>query len=171
MNLFGILQSLDVHILNFFYISSPYTIYLSYFTELTFLFYFLFAYFFMKKKNNRWRRIFFYLIIGYLFIFALKIIFNRERPYPESGALSIMQQFEKSFPSGHAFLSAMLINFVPNKKWKKYFIIYPVAVSLSLIIIGAHYPTDVLVGFILGYFFPKCILPEQKITKYLRFLK
>jgi undecaprenyl-diphosphatase len=112
----------------------------------------------------------FIAFIGYVFIFFLKIVFNRPRPYEALGILSSIQKFEKSFPSSHAFLSAMLINFVPNEKWRKYFIIYAIAVAFSLVIIGVHYPSDVLVGGILGYIFPKYILPEEKIRK-IKFLK
>ncbi|MEM5802295.1 MAG: phosphatase PAP2 family protein [Candidatus Aenigmatarchaeota archaeon] len=106
---------------------------------------------------------FFYAFFGYLVVFLLKIIFNRPRPYEELQVFSTIQKFEKSFPSSHAFLSALLINFVPNENWKKYFIFYTILVSISLIISGVHYLSDVLVGALLGFIFPRYILPEKKL--------
>jgi len=60
-----------------------------------------------------------------------------------------------SFPSGHAamgwILLALLILFINKKPWLKYLVfalifLYAVVLSLSRVIIGAHYASDVLFG-------------------------
>lgn len=68
----------------------------------------------------------------------------------------------KSFPSGHtnAGTSILLFSlFVPrftDKKWIKYLVIslsfiYIFTLAISRIIVGAHYASDVMFGFIIGF--------------------
>jgi len=58
----------------------------------------------------------------------------------------------ESFPSGHtttAFAAAMVLGFLAPR----YFglgLLYAVAIGLSRLVVGAHYPTDVLAGAVLG---------------------
>ena len=70
-----------------------------------------------------------------------------------------------SFPSGHTMLSSMtlLLTFLPRvipalEKRKRFSLVcrivayvYIVAVALSRIVRGAHNPTDVVAGFLIGF--------------------
>jgi len=97
---------------------------------------------------------------------TLKISFKRKRPYVYNNSLTISERLDSdnqlSMPSNHtanAFNSAVFMSTVftltyPDSKW------VPVVWSLSLtaaasvgilrVVSGKHYPTDVLVGALLG---------------------
>ena len=60
-----------------------------------------------------------------------------------------------SFPSGHSTNSACVYGYFPLIFKKKLFkicaVLLPFLVGLSRVILGVHYPTDVIVGWLLGY--------------------
>jgi undecaprenyl-diphosphatase len=90
---------------------------------------------------------------------ALKLAFERPRPELVSHAARV---FTTSFPSGHATLSAvtyltlgaLLASLHSSLRLKAYFlglaILLTVAVGISRIYLGVHYPTDVLAGWCIG---------------------
>jgi membrane-associated phospholipid phosphatase len=60
----------------------------------------------------------------------------------------------ESFPSGHATTAlalAFVIGFLAQR-WFPYALIFGLGIAVSRIIVGAHYPTDVLAGIVLGIF-------------------
>ncbi len=87
--------------------------------------------------------------------YALKLSFNRERPYdtyPQLEPYKIMSS--ASFPSGHtslAFSTATALSL----QYPKWYIIAPSflwasSVGYSRMNLGVHYPTDIIAGAILG---------------------
>lgn len=90
---------------------------------------------------------------------ALKLVFERARPDLVTHAARV---FTTSFPSGHATLSAvtyltlgtLLASLHSSLRLKAYFlglaILLTVAVGISRIYLGVHYPTDVLAGWCIG---------------------
>lgn len=99
---------------------------------------------------------------------AIKILFERARPIQ-----TLVSENTMSFPSNHSVISAVFLCFffylitknVVNK-YLKYsslalvFVIF-IFIPLSRIILGAHYTTDVIAGFIIGltvYIFTRMIL-------------
>ncbi|MBQ8162288.1 MAG: phosphatase PAP2 family protein [Clostridia bacterium] len=96
----------------------------------------------------------------------VKNIFLRRRPYfdhegirilrvvePEADPMDIVAQ-GYSFPSGHstcAFATyGSLAHETKHRVWKVLAVVLPLLVGFSRISVGAHYPTDVLVGWLLG---------------------
>ncbi|RYE77539.1 MAG: phosphatase PAP2 family protein [Hyphomicrobiales bacterium] len=89
---------------------------------------------------------------------GLKLLFDRPRPDVEAAT----RVFTASFPSGHATVSAvvyltlglLLAEATSNRALKLYYIglgvFITLAVGLSRIYIGVHYPTDVIAGWSLG---------------------
>lgn len=96
----------------------------------------------------------------------IKNIFMRRRPYLDNPSIQLFKKIEAdadiydiaaqgfSFPSGHSTASASAYGSIvakAKKKWiKVIFVIIPLLVGISRFVLGAHYPTDVLVGWALG---------------------
>ncbi|WP_198678551.1 phosphatase PAP2 family protein [Pseudidiomarina marina] len=99
------------------------------------------------------------LIIGFAIevpLFSLiKRILKRQRPYQKNPQFSsvILAHDQFSFPSGHttaAFLFAgIMSSFFPTWSWLLY--IWASAIGASRVLLGVHYPGDILAGAVLGY--------------------
>ena len=97
----------------------------------------------------------------------LKNIVLRIRPYMVHEEVQCLRPVEPSadiydisaqgysFPSGHSTNSAAIYGSFPlvlrQKIFKVCAVVIPLLVGLSRMIVGVHYPTDVLVGWLLGY--------------------
>lgn len=109
--------------------------------------------------RNRMRRQAIFVLLGTALsaalMFAAKIFFNRPRPefWPR-----IVEQDGLSFPSGHSTFSAALAVTVilisrrsPYRAWIAFAAVsFALLTGISRVVLGVHYPTDVLVGWITG---------------------
>lgn len=88
----------------------------------------------------------------------IKRSIGRGRPevFDQAGTLGLHNFFNdfayQSFPSGHtttAFAFAFVVGFM-SKRWFPLALLAAVAVGVSRVAVGAHYPTDVLGGVMVG---------------------
>jgi undecaprenyl-diphosphatase len=84
---------------------------------------------------------------------VLKKIFVIQRPYLTlENILPVIEIPSFSFPSGHAASMAGLAVavYALNPKWGVILFAMAILTGLSRIVLGVHYPSDVLAGWILG---------------------
>lgn len=121
------------------------------------------------NKSSRWRLALYEtaLLAGFTFAAVagtglltnlLKRAFGRGRPvvFEEYGAFDFQYVFNdwtfQSFPSGHsttAMATAIVVGFLAPRFFRLFFVIALVT-GVSRVVVGDHYPTDVLAGFVLG---------------------
>jgi undecaprenyl-diphosphatase len=91
-------------------------------------------------------------------VYGLKFLVKRERPLFFLEMASKLSKgpgeiLDPSFPSAHAafsFMMATLLSLWFPRYWIIFFVI-AVFISWTRIYLGVHYPTDVIVGALLGY--------------------
>lgn len=116
-------------------------------------------YFFLDRRPRLGLYVLVAVAGGAALSFALKLLYDRTRP-PLIPAEALPR--DPSFPSGHAAAAAvvyltlglLLARTLPRRALKVYVValgvVLAVAVGLSRLYLGVHWPTDVLAGWTLG---------------------
>jgi undecaprenyl-diphosphatase len=103
---------------------------------------------------------FFFIGVGFpgLVTTLIKRVVGRARPEHLDAVGSLQFQWNwtdwsyQSFPSGHtttAFALCFVVGFL-SPRWFPWMLILAVFIGLSRIVVGAHYPTDLVAGAIIG---------------------
>lgn len=82
----------------------------------------------------------------------IRLFYHRPRPFLTHQLHTLFTDNEWSFPSGHAtfFFAMVTAIYLYNKKWGVGFFIATLAVTISRIVVGVHYPSDILGGMVIG---------------------
>lgn len=85
----------------------------------------------------------------------LKNLIARARPYEVIEGLSylVRKPIDYSFPSGHtgsSFAAAVVLFLSFPKKYSVWFLVLAFLIGFSRLYVGVHYPSDVLVGALIG---------------------
>jgi undecaprenyl-diphosphatase len=128
---------------------------------------------FLTLQGRYWTALFIFLTAasGEVVSYAMKSLFFRPRP---NVVPHLREAFSTSFPSGHAMqsaiiyltLGAMLMRLAERRLTKIYCCAAAIGltflVGLSRVYLGVHYPTDVIAGWIVGFFWASlCWLVAQ----------
>lgn len=111
---------------------------------------------FLLFYRKSWKEFFVVFVSSgsaYLISKILKILIHTNRPFVKfSYVQSLFFENGFAFPSGHAtFFMALAISiFLLHKKMGYMFIFFALLISFARIIVGVHFPIDILGGFILG---------------------
>ncbi|RLC39334.1 MAG: hypothetical protein DRH33_03145 [Candidatus Nealsonbacteria bacterium] len=85
----------------------------------------------------------------------IRFLWPRTRPFLENGINLLVEKINQpAFPSGHAafFFALSLIVLFYNKKAGILFFIASILICLGRVIVGIHWPSDILAGAVVGLF-------------------
>lgn len=84
--------------------------------------------------------------IGFFYFRSRPFVTNTVLPFIEMSPLS------KSFPSSHAMVSFGIATalFLYNKQWGRWALILAGLIAILRVLVGVHYPSDVLAGAVFG---------------------
>ncbi|MSU74351.1 phosphatase PAP2 family protein [Candidatus Kaiserbacteria bacterium] len=82
----------------------------------------------------------------------IRFFYHRPRPFLEHEINTQLTETSWSFPSGHAtfFFALSTAVYLYNKKWGIGFFVATILMTISRVIVGVHYPSDILGGAVIG---------------------
>jgi undecaprenyl-diphosphatase len=141
------------------------------FTSSEIIIFFLLTSLFLSNERKRkwifplWLTLFLATIISY----GLKIIVQRARPFQEGVVTQLMNgetfsAWNSSFPSYQAMMVFSAIPLLSRefKRGKYIWIAFACLVAFSRLYFGVHYPSDILIGGLMGYLLGWIIVQSER---------
>ncbi|MDO8436317.1 MAG: phosphatase PAP2 family protein [bacterium] len=115
--------------------------------------------FLVKDLKKYWPMAFQALLAAILARFGIteliRFFWERQRPFVENKVnLLLSHDITGSFPSGHAafFFGLSAVVYFYNKKAGVFFLFASFLISISRVFAGVHWPSDILMGAVVGVF-------------------
>jgi len=150
---------MNLHLFNsiFFLSNNPIiaklSLFISYpFTYIGIIVLIIWAIFLSKRKMYDFSLFFLSGFFSWAVASFIKNTLQINRPHVDLDIIPLYKEIGFSFPSEHmAVYTAFTISmFLINKKFGYVFLFFSIIVGVSRIIIGVHYPVDILGGFFVG---------------------
>lgn len=115
-----------------------------------------FVFFSQYSKREKWQLLFVVAVSGIIARFGvtelIRFFYHRPRPFVDLPIHQLLTSNEWSFPSGHAafFFAFSTAVYLYNKKWGISFFVATILMTVSRVIAGIHYPSDILGGAVIG---------------------
>jgi undecaprenyl-diphosphatase len=83
---------------------------------------------------------------------SIRFFYHHPRPFTVLPVHQLLSENSWSFPSGHAtfFFALATVLFLYDKKWGIGFFIAAILMTVSRVIAGIHYPSDIVGGAVIG---------------------
>jgi len=115
-----------------------------------------------KRNKSLFKNLIYLYGIESLIIYSLKYITQRQRPLYLLNISTTKEILDPSFPSAHAtysFMMATLLGFwLPQ--YRHVFFVVATFIAWTRLYLVLHYPTDVIVGALLGYIITKVFIKK-----------
>jgi|SRR3989344_4141474 len=105
----------------------------------------------------------------------IRFFYHRPRPFADHSVTQLLTSNEWSSPSGHAafFFAMATAIYLYNKRWGVGFFVAAMLITVSRVIAGIHYPSDIALGAFIGislayatYYFVHKRLEQQSDSTY-----
>lgn len=112
----------------------------------------IWAIFYSERRMFNFSLLFLSMISSWFVASALKSMLHVSRPFVTFNLLPLHHETGFSLPSNHAaiFASIATVMFIMNRKLAYLFTFFALLVGVSRIVIGVHYPSDIIAGFSVG---------------------
>lgn len=112
----------------------------------------LWAVFYSSRRMFNLSLLFLSIISSWFLAGILKDMFQYARPFITLHLVPLYREAGFSFPSQHAAVIASIatVMFLIHRKLAYLFVIFALLVGVSRVIIGVHYPSDIIAGFFVG---------------------
>lgn len=121
--------------------------------SIIFLILFALVFFLIKKRKDLLLYSILSMLVSLGVVFLIKFLYFRPRPFQDLGISSIDGSADSSFPSGH---TTRYSSFVPffwlYKNTRTLILITLILVAISRMYLLSHYLSDIIFGFMLGYY-------------------
>ncbi|MCX6751941.1 MAG: phosphatase PAP2 family protein [Candidatus Nomurabacteria bacterium] len=110
----------------------------------------------LKEFINKWKEFVLICVSGGLALILskiLKILIHAPRPFDAFPQVhSLFTETGYAFPSGHTMIASAIAFslFFTHKKAGYFFMFFALVIGLARIIVGVHFPIDILGGFVIG---------------------
>ena len=128
----------------------------SYFAYILIVLFLGLVFFSQYSKREKWELLFVTVISSVVARFGvtelIRYFYHRPRPFSVLPTHQLLTDTAWSFPSGHAtfFFALATAVYFYNKRWGIVFFILTIGISVSRVIAGVHYPSDILGGAVVG---------------------
>jgi len=111
-----------------------------------------------RKLRLMWTAFLSFVVARLMIVEAMRIFYHRPRPFVELPVNQLLSPdwfysgTEWSFPSGHAtfFFALATAVFLYDKKWGLWLYAAASIISISRVVAGVHYPSDIIAGALIG---------------------